>query len=151
MAASVCKLSVSNSLDGKTITLSDIGSYTAPVTSRIVTVTDAYGNLLDTIIFGSSLTEPWTVPADAWYSFQLLVTDALGSYTDTVNFLAENQYIASFLNAMVFTGCGCGHGQFCNLNKAELNLAAAERYALGGNSAAADTTITAANVYVNMQ
>lgn len=148
--ASVCKLSVTNSLDGKTITLTDIGSYTAPVTSRVVTVYDAFGNVLDVITFGASLTEPWNVPADAWYSFVLAVTDALGSYTNTVNFLAENQYIASFLNTIAGSGCGCDPGMFCDMNKAELNFSAAERYALAGNSSAADKTITFANVYINL-
>ena len=143
---------VTNATNGLLLTFNDTTTgYTLPIVSKILTIYDAFGNVLGTINMGSTTVATFAITADAWYSFVMAVTDQTGPYTLTVNFLAENIYIASFLNAMVNTGCGCQPGMFCNINKADLNLTAAERFSLAGNSSAADVTITAANVYINLQ
>jgi hypothetical protein len=144
---------VTNSLVGTLLTFTDTTTgYSLPIISKTLTVFDAYGNQLTNppINMGSATVATFAISADAWYSFVMNVTDQAGTYQVTVNFLAENIYIASFLNAMVNTGCGCAPGMFCNLNKAELSISAAERFALAGSGAAADVLITSANVYVNL-
>lgn len=147
---SVSSGTVTNNIAGDQLTFTDTGAYTAPVTSRILTIFDPNGTLLATIDMGSSLTTVYPITADQYLSFVLNVTDATGPVTpSTVNYLAQGFYTVAYLNQLAQNGCGCA-GSFCNLNVAELFLAAAQRFGVAGLGIASNVNIIRANVYVNM-
>ena len=136
---------------GLQLTYQDTGSY-GTVSSRLLNIYDANGDLVtSTINMGSNLTATISITADQYLTFVCTVNDNVSGspWITTVNYLAEGIYAQTFLNVMVSSGCGCPQGQFCNLFKAELNLQAAERYALSGLGIPADALITYANIYVN--
>lgn len=134
---------------GLVLTYQDTGSY-GTIVSRTLNVYDKNGTLFQgPFTMGAALTQAVNITTDQWLRFVCVVVDNTGTFTATVNYLAEGIYIASFLNRMVTLGCGCNKNQFCDLFKAQLNLAAAEWFSIPGLGIAATSSINAANVYVN--
>ena len=145
---SVCSGEVSTSLDGKTLTFLDTGTY-GTVTSRILNILDVYGNVLTQINMGASLTATYAITADAMLQFILNVNDGAAE-TCTVNYLAQGIYAATYLNIIKLVGCSCNcsNETYQELSVAELFLAAANRFALGTFSVyaiSANNNIIAAN------
>jgi hypothetical protein len=149
--SAVIGLSISSSLDGKTLTATDTGTGYGTVTSRMLTIYDALGNELTQINMGTSLTANYGITADAWFRFKLDVIDNNGSYEKIRDYLAIGIYSATFLNIISKVGCSCNcsHETFQELSIGELFLAAALRYALAGLSILAQNNIVAANTYLN--
>lgn len=142
-----------NNATGTQLLFTDTGTGYGAIISRTLLVYDANGILLTPvpINMGSVLTATLNIIVDQWLSFVLTVIDNTGTYTCTVNFLAEGIYAFAFLNKMVGLGCGCKSHPFCNLFKAELSVVAAERFAISGLGVSATSMVTAANIYVNAQ
>lgn len=138
------------SLDGSQLIFTDTGSYTPPIASRVLTMYDPLGNVLQTFDMGTNLTQIITISADGGYRFILAVTDANGVVPPiTIDYVAIGYYTAAYLNQFSSTNCGCDLNN-CNLEVGELFLNAALRFNLAGNLAAANANVIAANVYVNM-
>lgn len=141
---------VQYSLDGSQLQFTDTGSYTPPIASRVLTMYDPLGNVLQTFNMGTSLTQIITISADGGYRFILAVTDSTGVVTPiTIDYVAAGFYVAAYLNQFASTNCGCEFNN-CNMETAELFYNAALRFNLAGNLAAADANIKAANVFINM-
>lgn len=136
-------------LTGLNYVFTDTGSYTAPVTSRILTQYDSNGNLINTYNMGGSLTQPIAVIADGYFTFILNITDATGPVAPlTINELLKGIYIAAYLSRLTLLGC-CDCNSFSNIDKAELAYNGAVRYGIGGDGPNAQTQITLANVLIN--
>src|SRR5882762_5941073 len=89
---------VQNNLTGSQLLFTDAGSYTAPISSRILTIYDAYGNLLNTVNMGALLTTVFTISADAFFQFIISVTDATGVVPPaTIDYVATGFYTAAYL------------------------------------------------------
>lgn len=147
---SAASATITNSLDGKTLTFNDTGSY-GTIISRSLQVNDFNGNPLSTINMGLTLTTPYGITADQWIQFVLTVVDNTGTFTVTKNYLAEGIYTALFLNIMKQLGCSCNCSQeaFENLFIGEIFLMTAERFAIGSAPISAENNIVAANLYIN--
>lgn len=148
--ASVCAITITPSPGGLQLTINDIGTYSLPIISKVLTVYDATGALLQTFNMGAATSQTYDPAGDAYFAFQLNVVDQTGVVpTGFKNFLSEGVVIAAFLNRMVATGCSCAPQKLWNLIKARLNIFGAERFALSAFGIAADTLITRANTYIN--
>lgn len=149
--ASQASGNVTSSNGGLILTFTDSGNY-GTVTSRVLNIYDPNGVLLQTYNMGANLTQNYPVTADQYLSFVLTVIDNTGTFTATVNYLAEGIYIAAYLKRITALGCNCDcHSRIlCNLIAGERFLSAAERFALSGLGVAANSNIQAANVYVNL-
>ena len=137
-------------LTGNNYLFTDTGTYSAPVTSRILTQYDPNGNLINTYNMGANLTQAIAVTADGWNSFKLNVTDNTGPLaTFVLNYLFEGIFIAAALNTIAASDCGCGPSKPWSLLKGMFAEAGAEWSALGGLGVQANTLITRANIYIN--
>lgn len=147
---STCSFTVNqNNLSGSQLLVTDTGSYSAPIASRILTVFDAFGNQLFQFSMGNNLTQIVTISADAFFQFILSVTDNTGVVpTAEVDYVADGYYTASYLAQYTSTNCSCQLDN-SNLDIAELSLNAALRFNLAGNFSAAQSNIVAANFWVN--
>ena len=135
---------------GLNLLFTDTGSYTAPVTSRVLTTYDDNGTLINTYNMGANLTQAVAVTADAYITFKLAVTDATGVLAPvTINYLSAGIYIAAYLARLVAFGCECC-GNFENIDIAEDFYKGAVRAAIGGLGTLAQQFIQAANLYVNI-
>ena len=138
-------------LTGARLLFTDTGSYTAPVTSRVLTIFDANGNLLETYNMAANLTQEYDIAADAYLTFKLNVTDATGVIAPlVVNFLSAGFYTALYLLLMADSNCACGCN-WKNIDIAEDFYKAAQRFTLAGAGVAANNNIVAANAYLNIQ
>ena len=145
--ASTASGKVTNSQDGKTLTYTDTGSYST-IISRILTIYDANGVLLNTINMGATLVSTFGITADGYYTFICTVVDNTGTFTATVNFLAENIYIAAMLSFLA--GLGCCNGCIPeNVFIADLYAGGAEDSGSFGFGPQAQQQITAANTLIN--
>ena len=151
MASSPSGTVVQNGLGGGSALFTDTGSYGA-VSSRVLTVYDYLGNVVAPSPFtmGANLTQVFNFSADAWFHFQCIVTDNLGTYTIDVYWVAQGFYWVSYLVQFNATNCGC-QGNNCNLEKSQLSLQAALRFNLAGltGAASAQSSIVMANFWVN--
>jgi len=142
---------VENSLTGGSIIYTDTGSY-GVVSSRILTIYNSAGTLLQTINMGSTLTATYTFPADVWLKFVCTVTDNVSGspWVTTVYIVAQGYYWNAYLAQFNATNCGC-QGNNCNLEKSQLSLQAALRFNLAGlaGAASANACIIMANYWVN--
>jgi len=137
-------------LAGLRYQFTDTGSYTAPVTIRVLNVYDSNGALLDTFNMGASLTQEIDVTADSYLSFNLNITDATGELpTYIYNYLTTGIYKASYLSRMASLGCKCDNipGQ---VYIAEEYVKTSYRYLIGGQGEASQLAINAANTYINI-
>jgi len=143
---------VSPSPGGTVLTFTNTGTYSLPFVSQVLTVYDCNGNVAyGPFNMGQNLTQTVNITADGWFSFVNVITDQTGALSPIpVNYLAEGIYIAAFLNRLVANGCNCMPQQFCTMFKAQLNEQAAEWFAIPGLGVASQSSITAANVYINM-
>lgn len=147
--AVVCSGEVESSIGGLVLTFRDTGTGYGTIVSRTLTISDAYGIFVTSFSMGTNLTQAYDRTSDAYLQFVLVVVDNTGTYTCQVNIDAQGIYIASFLNAMVATGCSCKSVNSCNLMKAELNIRASNYFSIPGLGPAAQYTLDAANIYVN--
>jgi hypothetical protein len=131
-----------------TLTFTDESTGLGTVISRVLTIYDFNGNLLDTINMGSALTVNYNVTADGYFSFVETVSDnAGGPYVETVNYTSIAFYISVFAPAVaaIPTYCSDIYGRVNNLNNAEINKNAALDMTLFGQGVAAQALITRAN------
>lgn len=147
--ASVASGEVIPTIGGLVLTYLDTGSY-GTIVSRTLNVLDANGNLVaGPINMGTNLSTEINITFDQWLQFICVVVDNTGTFTATVDYLAEGIYTQAFLNQMVSLGCQCQRNAFCDLFKAELSFVSAERYAVSGLGIPASQLILGANIYVN--
>ncbi len=152
--AFVYSASVSTSIpvDGVvTLTYTDSSTgVAAPVTSRVLVISDANGTVLETINMGASLTATYDVESDQWLEFAETVVDANGTHTGNVNYLSTGFYDYQFPQSILDVSSVCGDmfGVLQNLNNAQLFYTAAEDAALFGQAVAADNLITQAYFYL---
>lgn len=136
-------------LTGLNYLFTDTGTYTAPVTSRILTQYDSNGNLVNTYNMGGSLTQSISITADGYFTFILSITDATGIVAPfTLNELLKGVYIAAYLLRLTLLGC-CDCNSFSNIDKAELAYNGAVRYGISGDGPNSQTQITLANILIN--
>jgi hypothetical protein len=151
MASQPSGTAVENSLTGGSILYTDTGQY-GVVSSRVLTVYDYLGNLLQTFNMGSNLTATYTFPADVWLKFVCTVTDNVSGspWVTTIYVVAQGYYWNAYLEQFNATNCGC-NGNNCNLEKSQLSLQAALRFNLAGpaGAASANSSIIMANYWVN--
>ncbi len=150
--ASTCAITIAPSAGGKVLIINDIGSYSLPIISKILTVYGATPGQppLATFNMGSAISQEYNPAGDAYFAFALNVVDQTGVVpTGLKNILSEGVVIAAFLNRMVATGCSCATQKVWNLIKCRLNIFSAERFALSAFGVAADTCVTRANIYIN--
>lgn len=150
--ASTASLSIVSELGGKQLLCTDTGSYTAPVTSRTLTIYDANNVLIVQYIMNSATTQIFAVTADGYYIFVLAVTDATGVVPPaTVNYYANGIYQALYTNTISQTGCGCDcdNNTLIYADIAEIYNIAGLRLAVGGFGPAAQNAITAANAIIS--
>ncbi len=153
MASTPSGTVVQNGLNGGSAIFTDTGSY-GTVSSRILTVYDYLGNVVSPSPFnmGSSLTQVFNFPLDAWFKFVCVVTDNVSGspWTTTIYWVADGFYWDAYLNQFNSTNCGCQGNNF-NMEVSQLNLNAALRFNLAGEAgaAAAQACIVAANYFIN--
>jgi len=145
-------------LSGSEYLYTDTGSY-GTVSSRVLTVYDYLGNVVNTYNMGSAVTQIVTLSSDGWYQFVCVVADNVSGspWTATVYWLAGGYFIAAYLNQYSLNGC-YNNTQTTNTNLTIANNAylAALRSNLGAtgyNSSeaiAAQNCIIAANYFVNL-
>ncbi len=138
-----------NNLSGSQLKWTDTGSY-GSVISRVLTIYDCNGELLQTVSLGSILIYAYDITADGFYQFVGTVVDGTGTFISTVDFVATGFYTAAYLNAFNGSQCGCT-GIQCNLDIAENFYNASLRFNLAGNFVAAQANIVGANIYVNLE
>ena len=138
-------MTISQSSAGNVLTITDTGSY-ATVSSRTLTIYDPNGNVLSVIDMGSSLTTTYDISLPQYLSFVLVVVDNTGSYSTTVNYLANGIYLVAYVNVISQLGCSCNCGsqQLIYADIAELYNSSSLRLALGGFGVAANNAILAA-------
>ena len=141
-----------NSLAGGSYLYTDSGTGYSGVTSRILTIYDANGNVVsiagNPYSMGANLTQQISNLPDGTYTFICVVSDANGQWTASVVFVAMGFYTATFLQRTSTSGCGCS-GDSSNLDDGENELAAAQRFAVGGDLVASNNCVLGANKYVN--
>ena len=137
---------------GKVLTFVNTGSYSLPFVSQILTVYNSVGQVAyGPFDMGQNLSQAVDITADGYLSFVNVITDQNGSIAPIpVNYDAIGIYQATYLNRLVSIGCGCQPGQFCTMFKAQLNLQASLWFAIPGLGVQAESTIVAANTYINM-
>jgi hypothetical protein len=140
---------VENSINGGSILYSDTGSY-ATVSSRILTVYNYLGAVVQTFNMGSNLTQQFTFTADDWYWFQCVVVDNTGTWTTNVYVVAQGFFWVAYQNQYNANNCA-STGVNMNLEAGTLALNSALRANLSGQSGAAvaHRNIVAANYFVN--
>lgn len=143
-----CSGVVTNNLAGNLLTFTDTGSY-GTVSARTLVIKNSVGTVLTTINMGSSLTATYAISADAYFEFDLSVTDGSGTYTCVVDYVAYGFYTIAYLNQFSASNCGCDLNSD-NLDIAEKFLQAAFRFNIANNPAASQANILAANYYVNL-
>jgi len=138
-------------LNGGQALYTDTGSY-GTVSSRVLTVYDFNGNVLETFTMGASLTQIYTYTADAWFHFQCVVTDNVSGspWITDVYWVSQGFYWQTYQLVYNASNCGCVNNNL-NLVISQLALADALRANLAGleGAAQANRAIIAANVYVN--
>lgn len=150
MASIVSITVVQASLDGTQLLITDAGTYTAPVSSRVLTIFDSNGVLLATVNMGTNLTYTYTITADAAFLFVLNVTDGTGVLPAyAAPFCAQGFYTVQFLSLITTSGCGCDCNTQPMLDAGEDYLAAAQRFTLANQLPAAQANIVAANEVIN--
>lgn len=138
-----------NNLIGSQLLYTDGGTGYGTLVSRILTIFDCNGNLLQTINMGASLTAIYNITADAFFQFICTVIDNTGTYITEVDYVAIGFYTASYLNS--FNGQAPLPINNCNLDTAENFLNAALRFNVGDNFVAAQANIVLANYFVNLE
>lgn len=138
---------VTQSLDGKTLTFVDTSSGLPTITSRILSIYSPTNVLLDTINMGASLTATYAITQDGWFRFSLSLNS--GAYTTIVDYLAQNFYYTGLINKSR-TDCGCSsNNSLCSdVAKAMMADKAAVFYTTYGFAANADTSIKAADALI---
>lgn len=142
--------SISQSPGGSILTFTDeTTGLVDPVTRQLI-VYDPNGALVPSSGFtGNQATVDITT--DGWFSFVETITDANGSYTQTINFLSTVFYQNAFSNAIagVSDPQADVFGTVSNLNLSQDYYQAALRFFIGGFGVAAQNMIISANFYVS--
>jgi len=142
---------ISQSLSGNTLTFTDTSTGVGTITSRILTIYDSGGTLLDTIDMGAGLTATYGITSDVYLTFVLTLTnDAAETYTVTVNYISVRFYknAQAALAALLSVPCSC-EGIVCSgLVKARESINAATTYFNIGDAASSQIMLTAADFYI---
>ena len=146
----VASLSISSNPAGTILTLTDTSTGEGTVTVRTFTAYNAAGDIVQIIQSPSSLSAPFPITADAYWSFTIDITDNTGSYQAERNYLANGIYLSTYVNVIAQLGCSCNCGseQLIYADIAELYNISALRLALGGFGVAANDAIIAANAII---
>lgn len=134
-----------------TLTFTDATTGLGTVSSRILVISDANGNILQTINMGSSLTATYSITQDIYASFVETIVDNTGTYTATVNYVSTAFYIYAYAPAVVSVSSECcdTFGTILRLYDAEDNKNAAVYMAQFGQGVNSQALITQANFLVN--
>ena len=139
-------LSITQSADGETLVAHD-DSTGISVTTKVLTVFDSNGDLIDTYNMGASLTQDVPITADGFYSMTLLINSSL---TTTKTYLSTRFYDLQALTLEEALNCGCSSSKsLCNdAVKAMMAKDWAETYFIFGQAVNAQRNITAANTLI---
>lgn len=110
--------SVTQSIDGKTLTFNDNSPYgnnnqnllVTNMTSRTVVVTDSVGNVIGTItLLGTALIGTLPITKDGWYHFAMsFVSNEPATYSGQLNYQSTQFFALSQRNYADQISCGCG-------------------------------------------
>lgn len=161
MAAFAASVELSQSADGSTITVTDTSNYSSNtdsvslgnIISRVDTITDGLGNLIQTVTFGAGLlTASFAVTKD-YYLHNVLAFTIPGPTvrTGTDNFLADNYYNNAAREVSRRLRC-CDCTKLCNAAvKADLAHSEAVTATLFGVPSEAQYSIDAANLLITSE
>lgn len=158
MSAFLPSVSIAQSADGTTITATDNSPYGAndqayvlsSFSSRVLTVKDSLGNVLQTLTFAAGATTvSFTLTKDLYLEFDLnWTTPTPLSYTNVVYYLCVQYYInaQAAYAAMLVPGCTIDPNQMAMANQADQCYdAAVFKLTLSGTGVDCQTLIDAAN------
>lgn len=137
---------VTQSLDGETLTFTD-SSTGITVTSRILTIYDSNGELLETIDMGGNLTATYNITADVYLSFILTLNT---TQTVTVNYISTQFYILAQarLASLLSYPCKCEGATCSTMVKARECINSAITYFNIGDGESSQLMLTAADYYI---
>jgi hypothetical protein len=143
---------IHSNTSGSTLLWTDTGTY-GTITSRTLVISDAFGNVLQTVSLGVVLTYTYTITYDAFYKFVHTVVDSNGTWTYEVDWVAYGFYAAQYLSQVSASITNGGYSIETNnyLDIAERFYSAAIRMNIAGNFITANNLIQAANYYANLQ
>jgi len=132
-----------------TLTYTAVDTGLGSVTSRILTIFDCNGNLLDTITM-SGLTAQYNITADGYFMFTQTVTDGTGTYTGDTNYVSTAFYINAFVLSVAGINSQCTdiYGTIMRQSQAQNNRYAAVDAGLFGQGVVAQNLITYANFLI---
>lgn len=133
-----------------TLTFTDTTEGVGTLVSRILTIYDDNGDMVDTINMGTNLTAQYQISQDVYLSFSETIIDNTGTYTGIVNDTSTAFYNFTFppLVAAILNDCDT-FGQIYNLTRAELYKDSAITFGTFGLGVNAQQNITQANFYLN--
>lgn len=143
--AVVVKGEVTQSLDGRDLTFTDQSTGVGTLISRILVIYDADGDILTTINMGGTLTAPYDITADAYFSFVETIIDNTGTYTLIVNYLSTTFYEITYAPLANKLDCCSCEEKCLNIYKSDIAKNVAELFASRSVAALAQSNIEDAN------
>jgi hypothetical protein len=148
--ATVFSANITQAANGSPVYYNDTTTGITGLVSKVLTIYDSNGDLLDTINMGSSTTASYVITTDLYLATVLTIVDGNGTTVGDLNYLSTAFYEIAFANAIAALPCdfNCGSNALTYIDIADLYKQAAERYALSALAPAAQNAINAANYYI---
>lgn len=155
MSTFVPSYSISQSSDGRTLTLTDTSNWVSNTEGYIITnfarsilLNDAFDELITTVTFtGTDLVETYTLIGDKWVKSYFTITGTPTFNLDVQQYAFYRQFQVAYRNA-IKQGCGCGCGNI-DLCSVDAFVTTAQFAIPVGNGEEFQNDIDAANAYLN--